>query len=110
MDHAGPVDGVQALPDGATVDAEGCFWTAALYAGELRRYRPDGVLDRAVPLPLGKPLGVAFGGPNLDVLYVTTMGDAGFPGDDTPADPRDGSLLAVHGLGVRGIAETRFAG
>jgi L-arabinonolactonase len=102
--------GVQPLPDGATVDEEGGIWIAALYAGEIRRYAPDGTLDRAVPLPLTKPLGIAFGGPDMDVLYVTTMGNAGFPGDTQASGPLAGSLLAVHGLGVRGIPETRFAG
>lgn len=101
---------VQPLPDGATVDEEGGLWIAALYAGEIRRYTPDGTLDRVVPLPLMKPLGVAFGGPEMDVLFVTTMGDAHFPGDTLSTDPLDGSLLAVHGLGVRGIPERRFAG
>jgi sugar lactone lactonase YvrE len=110
VDFTTPEAAVQPLPDGATVDEEGCLWTAALYAGEIRRYTPDGVLDRRVPLPLMKPLGVAFGGPDMDVLYVTTMGNAGFPGDPLPAGALDGSVLAVSGLGVRGIPETRFAG
>jgi L-arabinonolactonase len=110
VDFTDPTGAVQPLPDGATVDAEGCLWTAALYAGQVRRYTPDGTLDRVIDLPLAKPLGVAFGGAEMDVLYVTTMGNAGFPGDPIPAGPLDGSLLAVSGLGVRGIPETRFAG
>ena len=109
-DFTDPEVDVQPLPDGATVDEEGFLWTAALYAGQVRRYAPDGTLDREVRLPVGKPLGVAFGGPDMDVLYVTTMGDAGFPGDPLPAGPLDGALLAVSGLGVRGLPETRFAG
>ena len=110
VDFADPDAVVQPMPDGATVDEEGCLWTAALYAGEVRRYTPDGELDRRIPLPLLKPLGVAFGGPDMDVLYVTTMGNAGFPGDPVPASALDGSVLAISGLGVRGIPETRFAG
>ena len=110
VEFTDPGAAVQPLPDGATVDEEGCLWTAALYAGEIHRYTPDGTLDRVVPLPLRKPLGVAFGGPDMDILYVTTMGDAGFPGVPLPAVHLDGSVLAVHGLGVRGIPETRFAG
>ena len=110
VDVTDPAGDVQPVPDGATTDAEGFLWVAALYAGEIRRYAPDGSLDRSVPLPVTKPLGVAFGGPDLDVLYVTTMGDAGFPGDPLPARPLDGSLLAITGLGVHGVPETRFAG
>jgi sugar lactone lactonase YvrE len=102
--------GVSALPDGATVDAEGCIWVAAFYGGEIRRYGPDGSLDRRLEMPVASPTSVAFGGPDLDVLYVTSMGDAGLPGDVVAAGPLAGTILAVHGLGVHGVGETRFAG
>src|SRR5215218_8288525 len=36
------------LPDGATVDADGYVWIAAFLGGEIRRYAPDGTLDRRV--------------------------------------------------------------
>ncbi|MEV6712856.1 SMP-30/gluconolactonase/LRE family protein [Lentzea sp. NPDC051208] len=109
-DFIDPTQPVQPMPDGSTVDEEGFLWTAALYAGEIRRYAPDGTLDRRISLPLMKPLGVAFGGPEMEVLYVTTMGDAGFPGDPLQTGVLDGSILALSGLGVRGIPERRFAG
>jgi sugar lactone lactonase YvrE len=64
-----------------------------------------------------------FGGPNLDILYVTTMGKptVGFlefaksksvpPGKSMhPGDPGLGALFAVYGLGVKGLPEPRFAG
>ncbi len=98
------------LPDGATVDEEGYLWSAANGAGtgkgELRRYAPDGTLDRVVNLPSPKITSVMFGGLDLDIAYVTTM----TLGTDIPATPMDGRLLAVHGLGVRGLAEHRFGG
>jgi sugar lactone lactonase YvrE len=62
----------EGYPDGATVDAEGCYWLAAVSVGALRRYRPDGSLDRVIKLPFSNPTKCAFGGPELDTLFVTS--------------------------------------
>jgi len=98
------------MPDGATVDAEGYYWNAwngtGVGHGDVRRYAPDGTLDRRIELPTLKVTSLMFGGPNLDVLYVTSMSMSGFPEDR----PTDGGLYAVTGLGVRGIEEPRFGG
>jgi len=94
--------------DGATVDAEGYLWQALVYAGQLVRYTPDGQVDRIIEMPVKKVTSVMFGGPELDVLYVTSMARPPlprFPGDGQLR----GALFAVHDLGVRGIAERRFA-
>ena len=48
-----------------------------------------------------------FGGAGLDVLYVTSLTEPLRPAD--PA-PRPGGLHAIHGLGVTGLPEPRFAG
>jgi sugar lactone lactonase YvrE len=96
-------------PDGATVDSEGYVWSAAVYAGELRRYAPDGTLDRVVVMPVLKVTSMNFGGPEMDVLYVTSMAKPPLP--RFPEDgPLGGSLFAIHGLGVTGVPEPRFAG
>ncbi|MCB2076900.1 MAG: SMP-30/gluconolactonase/LRE family protein [Novosphingobium sp.] len=58
--------------DGATVDSEGGYWLANVGAGALRRYLPDGTLDRIVHLPFSNPTKPAFGGPDLKTLYVTS--------------------------------------
>lgn len=58
--------------DGATVDSEGGYWLANVAAGRLRRYLPDGTLDRIVELPFTNPTKPAFGGPDLKTLYVTS--------------------------------------
>jgi L-arabinonolactonase len=97
-------------PDGATVDSEGCLWNAWVNTGtgggDVRRYSPDGRLERRIELPTLKVTSVMFGGPNLDILYVTSMGLSGFS-EDRPAD---GGLFAVVGLGVQGVPEPRFRG
>jgi sugar lactone lactonase YvrE len=98
-----------AVPDGSTVDAEGCVWNALVYGGEIVRYAPDGSVDRRIEMPVKKVTSVMFGGPELDVLFVTSMAKPPLP--HLPQDgPLGGSLFAIHGLGVRGLPELRFAG
>lgn len=94
--------------DGATVDSEGCLWQALVYAGKLVRYTPWGEVDRVIDMPVKKVTSVMFGGPNLDVLFVTSMARPPLP--RFPADGQlRGALFALHGLGVRGVPERRFA-
>lgn len=94
--------------DGATVDSEGCLWQALVYAGKLVRYTPSGEVDRVIDMPVKKVTSVMFGGPNLDVLFVTSMARPPLP--RFPADGQlRGALFAVHDLGVRGVPERRFA-
>lgn len=95
--------------DGATVDAEGCVWSAQVYVGKIVRYRPDGSIDRVIEMPVKKVTSTMFGGPNLDILFVTSMAKPPlprFPGDGVLR----GSLFAIRDLGVRGVPEPRFAG
>lgn len=93
--------------DGSTVDAEGCLWNALVYDGKITRFTPDGEVDRVIEMPVKKVTSVNFGGPNLDVLYVTSMAKPPlprFPGDGV----QRGSLFAITGLGVTGVPEPRF--
>ena len=95
--------------DGSTVDAEGCLWNALVYDGRLVRYRPDGSVDRIIEMPVKKVTSVMFGGPALDILYVTSMAKPPlprFPGDGV----QRGSLFAIYDLGIGGVPEPRFAG
>ena len=93
------------IPDGATVDAEGHVWSAICEGGKLVRFSPDGSIERIVAMPLKLPGSVMFGGASLDQLYVPTLSPA-FLG--RPADPLDGSMFVVEGLGIRGLPEPRF--
>ena len=92
------------LPDGLTVDAEGYVWVALWQGGALRRYAPDGGLDRVVPLPIWQPTACAFGGAGLRDLYVSTAR----AGDPAP-HPLAGSLLVLPDAGV-GVAPPPFGG
>jgi sugar lactone lactonase YvrE len=95
------------FPDGSTVDAEGFLWNAEFNGSRLVRYAPDGGIDRVIELPLRMPTCCAFGGEDLDVLYVTTASQHMTP-EQMAAEPLAGSLLALD-VGVRGLPEPRFA-
>ena len=98
----------QGYPDGMTVDSEGFVWVAEVYAGRLLRYDPQGALDRVVGLPVFSTTSVMFGGPNLDIAYITSM--ARPFGDRYHMEKEAGMIFAIHGLGVTGLPEARFAG
>ena len=93
--------------DGATVDSEGYVWQALVYSGNIVRYSPDGTVDRILEMPVLKATSLAFGGPDLDILYVTSMAKPPLPRFPEDGQLR-GSLFAVTGLGATGIAEPRF--
>ncbi|KAI3592819.1 Gluconolactonase [Cupriavidus sp. U2] len=84
-------------PDGAAVDADGCYWICGNDAGQVHRFTPDGRLDRSLAVPFAKPAMCAFGGSGLDTLYVTSIRT-----DDT--DPLSGAVVALR-PGVRGTPE-----
>lgn len=91
-------------PDGAAVDADGCYWICGNDAGKVYRYTPDGRLDRALSVPAAKPAMCAFGDTDLGTLFVTTIGAPGLPGDAP-----DGGVYALR-PGVRGLEEPAYAG
>ena len=94
------------FPDGSAVDAEGFLWNAEFNAGRLVRYAPDGRIDRIVPLPVQRPTCCAFGGAQLETLYLTTTSQKMTP-EELAAEPLAGALLALD-VGVRGLPEPRF--
>ncbi len=79
----------QGTPDGLTVDIEGCVWSARWGGAAVYRYSPSGEQIMKIDLPVEKVSSVAFGGPYLDDLYVTTAG-----GQDG-ADTADGTLYRI---------------
>lgn len=104
---------VDGKPDGACVDSDGCYWSASVYGWAVTRITPDGTVDRRIELPVAKPSMPAFGGPDLDTLFVTTIGAGG----TVPSEPgrngvEPGALLAVDlsAEGITGRLDAPFAG
>jgi sugar lactone lactonase YvrE len=97
--------GMPGRPDGGAVDADGCYWTAANDGWEIVRFTPKGQIDRRIKLPVAKPSMLAFGGPKLDIIYVTSIR----PASGLEAQPHAGSLFAV-AAGVTGLPEPHFNG
>lgn len=91
-------------PDGLTVDAEGCIWVALWDGAAVRRYTPQGVLDRVIGLPVRRPTACAFGGADLTDLYITSARKG-----LTAPHPLSGSVLVLPGVG-RGLPQCTFAG
>jgi hypothetical protein len=90
------------LADGMTIDSEGMLWIAVAGSGEVRRYSPRGEVDTVVRVPVACPTSVAFGGEDLDDLYITTMTPHGEPGPDPrvpkplwPPRPLEGALFVA---------------
>ncbi len=90
-----------ASPDGAAMDAEGFLWVAMWGGARVDRFTPDGRVDRTLPMPVEQPSACAFGGPDLDTLYVTTAWD-GLSDQARAAQPQAGGLFAAK-VGVRGL-------
>ena len=92
-------------PDGGTIDADGCYWMAGVSGWELVRITPEGKVDMAIEFPVEKPTKIAFGGANMDTMFVTSLG-----GDITEGthQPNAGGLFALKVPGVTGIEMTRM--
>ena len=90
------------IPDGAAIDAEGGYWSALHGGGKLRRFHPDGSVDRDIDLPISQPTMPAFAGKDLATLYVTSASDRLSP-EAKVREPHAGGLFRVD-VGSRGVA------
>lgn len=90
----------QTVPDGMTVDAEGGVWVAVWGGSVIQRYATDGTLTGVVRLPAAHVTSCAFGGPDLDQLYITTAAGPG----------RSGGALFTCPPGVKGLPAYSYRG
>ena len=93
-------------PDGACVDADGCYWFAAVDAGRIVRLDPAGSEIAAIDLPVSRPTKPIFGGGGLSTIFVTSM-SAGLDSTQFEREPLAGSVFAIE-AGVRGFVQSRF--
>jgi sugar lactone lactonase YvrE len=95
-------------PDGLVVDAEGGIWVALWDGWRVRRYLPDGTIDREIRVPVAEVSSLAFGGPELDQLFITTAWQL-LDAAEHARQPLAGGLFRAD-PGVRGRLAVPFAG
>ncbi|MDE2413458.1 MAG: SMP-30/gluconolactonase/LRE family protein [Comamonadaceae bacterium] len=95
-------------PDGAAVDAEGCYWSCGVSAGRINRFSPAGELIAWIELPVTHPTMPCFGGMDLKMLYVTSLRE-GFSPEQLHATPHAGAVFEI-ALDVAGTPVARYRG
>ena len=106
----GPAVGLpsNAVPDGLVVDTEGFVWVAVWNGYCVVCVSPDGAIVARVDLPVSQVSSLAFGGPELADLYITSARE---DFDDAAAErePNAGGLFHV-ATPFRGLPAHKFAG
>jgi len=96
-------------PDGMAIDAEGMLWIAHWGGHQVLRWNPDsGAITVRVRVPVAHTSACAFGGPELDRLFITTAGQGRSP-EQLAAEPLTGGLFTVQ-VPVRGVASHAYQG
>jgi sugar lactone lactonase YvrE len=101
---------VSGRPDGGAMDTDSCYWMAGVGGWELIRITPKGQIDLKIKMPIEKPTRIAFGGKNLDTLYVTSIGKNRITQGTQKLQPYAGGLFVLKVPGVQGIALPYFVG
>ncbi|MBU2408860.1 MAG: SMP-30/gluconolactonase/LRE family protein, partial [Gammaproteobacteria bacterium] len=93
--------GYAGRPDGATVDAEGNYWSAMFEGGQVLRFSPSGEQTAALAVPAQCPTMPCFGGDDLNILFVTTSRE-NRPATELEARPASGQVVAMK-VDARGL-------
>jgi sugar lactone lactonase YvrE len=96
-----------AFPDGSDVDADGRVWNAEWGSGKVTAYGSDGTVQARIELPVSQATCIAFGGPDLDHLFVTTARE-GLSEAELARQPQAGNVF-IYRTGIRGLAAGVFA-
>ncbi|WP_136616969.1 MULTISPECIES: SMP-30/gluconolactonase/LRE family protein [Mesorhizobium] len=95
-------------PDGATVDVEGCLWSAHFAGSRITRYSPAGDVLLSLDIPAQNVTSCTFGGANMSTLFITTARED-LTAEDLRQQPLSGNVFAYE-AGVAGVPMTRYAG
>lgn len=93
-------------PDGAAVDAEGCYWSALWDGWRVVRFSPSGELLETVKLPVQRPTMIAFGGPDLKTAFVTSAGK-NLSDEERAKQPHAGGVFTFR-VDVPGLIQQLF--
>ena len=96
------------MPDSLTIDCDGFVWSAIWDGWKVVRYSPDGQVNLTIPLPVQRPTSCIFGGPDLNILFVTTARiDLDKP--TLNQQPEAGNIFMIE-TGFSGLPEPKFVG
>ena len=91
-------------PDGMTIDSEDMLWVVMCHGGMVVRINPQsGELVQRVDVPCVETTACAFGGTNLDRLFITTGVHKSLEEENA------GQVFVVDGLGIMGTTAFAFA-
>ena len=96
------LDDTTGWPDGAAMDAEGCYWSAGFRGGRINRIGPDGKIRDVIELPVRFPTMPCFCGPDLKTLVCTSLVH--------PTEPEGGGTIFTMRVDVPGTLVPRFLG
>ncbi len=97
----------EGVPDGMTIDAQGKLWIAHFGGAQVSRWDPKtGEKIDKVELPVSNITSCAFGGKNLDELYITTA-SVGLSEEEKEEQPYAGGIFRYQAE-VRGLEAVKF--
>jgi sugar lactone lactonase YvrE len=100
-------DVAEGSPDGMCFDAAGNLWVAHWGAGLVSQFAPTGALLQRVRLPVSNVTNLAFGGPHLDRLFVTTA-SVGLDAETLSQERLAGGIFEIVGHDSTGLPTRRF--
>ena len=92
---------LEGFPDGSTIDSNGFLWNAEWNGGQVVQYDREGKIINKIKVPMKKPTCIAFGGPNLNKLFITSAKDSNDKGDVS------GKTICLE-TQVKGLISNRF--
>jgi sugar lactone lactonase YvrE len=96
------------IPDGLTVDREGCVWCAIYGGSRVTRFSPKGKVLAEISLPVSQPTSCAFGGKDMNELFITSASE-GLSEEARKLEPKAGDLFVIK-TDVQGCPEPKFLG
>ncbi|MBS0515682.1 MAG: SMP-30/gluconolactonase/LRE family protein [Proteobacteria bacterium] len=95
--------------DGSAIDRDGRLWNAQWGVGRVVGYSRAGRVEHEVAVPASQPSCPAFGGANLDTLYITTARED-LSYEQLEREPHAGAVFGARIDGVVGLPEEKFSG
>ncbi|MBL4854314.1 MAG: SMP-30/gluconolactonase/LRE family protein [Robiginitomaculum sp.] len=94
------------FPDGSDVDAQGYIWNAEWGGKRVVRYGLGGAIDHILDVPVTQPTCIAFGGKDMNVMFVTTARD-GLSAETLTQEPQAGNVL-IYQTDITGLPALKF--